>query len=382
MKRPNFLFVPTLHEGEESTVSWQDTDADCYELDITHNESFAEASRGKCWSDIELVNWNWAIQDVPAALNWQQIEEQDAQGLMWRNLEFEDKTWEEWGSGHEVTWQWLQEQPVSFTTYRGDGEEIAAPDQGYTWADIDSATWSWTNQQDDTPLSWREFEFLPSIGLLWSQHDGHKYSWSGVEDTYMDWSDLERMPARGLQWVSLDAHWLSWQELQQKGALGDGLSWQELEHLPADNQTHRGTDVDIPVYTKASMLRVRGFDGNQPSDYLTTDRIAVIPIFYREDCVSISAVKGQVLYVQVNSDRAAGFDRVAMTMRYDPTALELTDYAAHTGRKLAVDLGNLPAGQVRFQYVRSDLAENDYTGLVTLFAFRALRNTETLVTME
>lgn len=274
--KPNYLLVPPLYEESTAGVSWENlSDAARYQLEMVFNQDFDAAGRGKSWSDTELADWQWADQEEPGGLTWQDFETLPAQGLMWRNLEFRDKTWALWDDEDTATWRWMQEQPMSFTAYSGPGEDVPAPDQGRTWANMDSDAWQWSAQEDDGGRSWKEIALLPSVGLMWRQHDQNGHTWTDMENAYDDWGVLENQQPRSLCWGSLEGRWLTWDEME---APGGGLTWAELEHLPPDNQTHKGCAVEIPLYMKSSMLRVRSVDGQeQAGDFLTTAMIKHLP---------------------------------------------------------------------------------------------------------
>lgn len=293
--KPGYLLVPPLYEEGTATVSWENTpDANRYELDISFNEHYDSAGRGKAWSDMELCDWVWSDQSDSSGFTWKQMEELPAQGLFWRNLEFMDRTWEEWESDPAITWKWMQEHPVTFTVYSGPGRDLAAPDQGRTWGNMDSATWLWSDQEEPGGKTWKEIELLPSIGLSWYQHEQDDHTWSGLEAVYADWREIENLPPRGLCWASLEGKWLTWAEREAAGGNSDGLTWRELEQLPPDNQTHKGTDIDLPLYTKSSMLRVRALDDQEnASEYLTTAMIGHLPrslAKYKVPCLHIPAL--------------------------------------------------------------------------------------------
>lgn len=288
----NFLLVPSLYEASSATVSWENVhDSDRYELDIVFNDSFDRAGIGKTWSDAKIADWTWSDQNMDTGLTWQQMDALPAQGLMWRNLEFMNQSWDALDADRSVTWKWIQEHPVCFTTYSGAGEDIPAPDQGLAWSNIDSKTWSWADQHAEDSRTWKDISLLPSVGLYWHQHDQNSFTWTEIESKYTDWRDFEIQPPRGLCWGSLEGKWLSWEKSGHAEETDDGLSWWDIEHLPPDNQTHKGTVVKTPLYTKSSMLRVRTINKNHlPSTYLTTGQIKHNPrslASYRPPCIHI-----------------------------------------------------------------------------------------------
>lgn len=272
--QPKFLMIPTLYEESTATVSWENTpDGEHYDLDISFNEDFDTASHGKTWSDLELADWDWARQEDSSAHTWSELKTLPAQGLTWSNLEFLIQSWEQLETTSS-SWQWIQEHHPLFTVFHGPGDDVATPDQGLTWGDLDSSSWSWTRQDTEEGSSWKQLMLIPSVGLLWWQHDQNCYSWIDLKTIYENWNEFDFQPTRGLCWGSLDARWLGWRDIETAGSAGDGTSWFQLEHLPPDNKTHKSTVVDIPLYTKSSMMRVRAIDTEErASSYLTSSML-------------------------------------------------------------------------------------------------------------
>lgn len=269
LAKPGFLQVPTLYEESLATISWENREgASYYELDIIFNEDFASAQIGKSWSNLIGKDWSWENQTEPKRLSWEEISGLTAQGLMWRSIAFKSMCWDD----IHTTWQNIEEHPVEFTIHQGEGERVPALDQGLTWSDFQrEALGKWSDKPDK---SWQEFSEITSVGLLWQQHNRKGLSWEEAETTHESWRFFESLEPYGLFWKSLNGYCFPWETIHSLGEQQEGLSWDTLEQLPSDNKIHKGHTLEIPLYSKRSMFRVRGFDaqGNATS-YLTTGLI-------------------------------------------------------------------------------------------------------------
>ncbi|MDR2931519.1 MAG: hypothetical protein LBV27_00260 [Oscillospiraceae bacterium] len=347
--KPEYLYIPPVYEESTATISWKNSPGvDYYELDTVFDETFEAAEHGKTWADMELGDYDWIrLQTLGPAgdgLTWSAIEGLDAQGLMWRNLEFMDRRWGDWDNDPNTTWAWLQTHPCVFTVYAGPGRDVAAPDQGLPWQELDGRGHTWSAIALAGPngdgRTWQEFEFLQRVGLTWGQLDSDTLSWTQFEQRYAAWSALEEERARGLTWGGLDARRLMWAEI---GALsGDGLTWAALEHLPADDETQRGCDTTIPLYTKKSMFRLRAFDNaGNATDYITSQFIHHLPRSLKKEtppCLHIPEIReGRTarliwgeLYGASHYILERSLDGAAFTVLYDGTGNKVAAGAGYT----------------------------------------------------
>ncbi len=375
LDKPKFLMVPPLYEERKATVSWENTaDADMYELDIVYNETFDQASHGKSWGAIDGADWTWEDQKESNGKSWEQLAVLSAQGLMWRNIEFFDKTWAQWDADLEATWQWMEENSPIFTVYKGPGEDTPAPDQGLNWNTIEVIPWSWADQDGQNGLSWKELSLLPSVGLDWSQHDSNQLTWDEFENKYDSWGSFETQPARGLTWASLEARRLNWAGFESLGDNSDGLTWEQLEHLQPDNQTHKGCEIAIPLHSKWAMLRVRAVGNNDASEYLITGIVNIIPVFYREATLKWQAKAGTIYRILIKGRNIVNPYKIPLTFRYGAGILTLTDFMAQNSGKqlepgeypsanLRIDASSL--GEVRFRCIKPITEGNSWSGCVT-----------------
>jgi len=496
------LHIPPLYEEGTARILWESSDdADGYELDVHYDEDFETASTGKTWSDIK--NAELSAAEIEALdLTWKQIAKLPAQGLRWRNIEFYNPTWEQIKASN-MTWQDIQRLPVEFTVYRGTGEKTQGPDQGLVWANIDGSGLSWF-EIAGLGLNWEDFMFRPSIGINWSQIQSENLSWVGIEAIGRTWHDFERQAARGLGWGSLDGRFLAWQEIE-----GRDLTWKQFENLPPDSNTHIAHTVDIPIYKKKAIFRVRAYKDGEYSDYLTsslistlprslakykppclhipelhegktadivwgdlygasgyvlerklgnkeyagvfngsgktvphpsgckkpdelyytpdckqhlscTDQIPyyektvqyrikgynttdssqyletvvvpIIPVFYRDDSVRASVISGGKYLVQLHAKEIEDFEAITMSLKYDPTALQLERFVLEKPIGKTDTGGNAYTGNVRevsymsdlvrFQCIRQMRASKEWNGLIASVRFKALRTGSTDITLS
>ncbi|WRS28608.1 cohesin domain-containing protein [Oscillospiraceae bacterium MB08-C2-2] len=283
LTRPTCLHIPDLYEESMARISWESVeDAEGYELDIHYDEDFEAALIGKTWADMDEAGLTW-IQIDAQGLTWAQIEKLPAQGLSWRNIEYHNRSWAEIEQKN-LNWSEIKRLPVRFTVYKGRGEKTPAPDQGLTWQNIDSTGLTWA-QMEARGWSWQDFELQPSVGLNWAQIDSENLTWIQIEARGWTWQEFEDQAPYGLTWGSLDGPHLTWTEFEELG-----LTWQQLENLPADSKTHLAHTVELPVYKKKVILRVRAFSGDDYSEYLTSSLRNTLPrslAKYKPPCIHV-----------------------------------------------------------------------------------------------
>ena len=277
------LHIPPLYEEGTARIMWESSDgADGYELDVHYDEDFETASTGKTWSDIE--NAGISAAEIEALdLTWEQIAKLPAQGLNWRNIEFRSPAWSAIDTSN-MSWQDIQKLPVEFTAFKGIGEKTQGPDQGLAWANINSSGLSWSGIEE-LRWNWEDFMFRPSVGINWSQIQSDNLSWAEIEARSQTWHDFERQAARGLGWGSLDGRFLGWGDIESKN-----LTWKLFENLPPDDKIHIAHTVDIPIYKKKAIFRVRSYKDGGYSDYLTSSLINTLPrslAKYKPPCLHI-----------------------------------------------------------------------------------------------
>lgn len=265
------LHIPPLYEEGSARIMWESTDgADGYELDVHYDEDFEAASIGKTWGDIDISGHS--VSEIEAMnLTWEQIAKLSAHGFSWRNIGFHNPAWSDIDAS-QLSWKQIQSLPVEFTEYKGKGEKTQGPDQGLTWSNINSSGLNWS-QIEALCWDWETFMFQPSVGINWSQIHSDNLSWVEIDANGKTWHEFERQAARGLGWGSLDGRFLNWSEIEAKK-----LDWKQFEHLPSDSKTHIAYYVNIPIYKKRSIFRVRAYkDNGKYSDYLTSTLINTLP---------------------------------------------------------------------------------------------------------
>ncbi len=281
--KPTCLHIPALYEEGTARITWEQVeDVEGYELDCHFDQDFQSALTGKTWGNIQQSTIDWSAMDQQE-LTWSDFESLPATGISWSYFDFLALGWEAM-ENHEMTWQQFGKLPPKFTVFKGDGEKTPAPDQGLTWANIDSSshTWSDTQQPD---WSWEDFELQPSIGQSWGQMDSKAISWEEMDNAPCTWQEIEQLPPYGLCWSSLDGRWLQWGELES-----EDLTWEGLETLPADAKTHIAHTLDIPIYKKKAIFRVRSYNQENYSQYLTTALLITLPrslAKYKPPCIHL-----------------------------------------------------------------------------------------------
>ncbi|WRS27293.1 hypothetical protein U6B65_13320 [Oscillospiraceae bacterium MB08-C2-2] len=385
LARPTCLRIPDLYEESMACISWESVDgAEGYELDIHYDEDFEAASIGKTWGDMDEAGLTWMQIDVQG-LTWAQIEKLPAQGLTWQNIEYHNLSWAEIEQKN-LSWSEIQRLPVRFTVYKGTGEKTPAPDQGLTWQNIDSMGLTWA-QIEARAWSWQNFELQPSVGLNWAQIDNENLTWTQIEARGWTWQELENQVPYGLTWGSLDGHYLTWNEFEELG-----LTWQQLEKHPADAKTHITHTVKIPTHKKKATFRVRSYEDSVASPYLETSLLPIVPIFYREDSLTLAVKAGSSYAVQLHAKDIDDFKSIVMALEYPTTMLRLDELGLETptGKcdfvsktyKPAIQLVSQKAGQVKFRYTQPLTKGYEWDGLVISAQFTALQAGNALLTLS
>lgn len=340
MNRPECLHIPTLHEGEQAQISWGAVEADKnYTVERVFNESFLQALTGYTWDNFDSTNKPWSRHDQ-SALNWHQIETITGKGQHWERLDYEQLSWSQF-ENHSYTWQQLESREISFEIFKGPGAIQPGIEQGRTWLELDE---------------------LNKV-------------WSSLEESGHSWDEAEKVTLPGISWESIDSRWLTFNEWE-----GKGLTFHELD-TQIQIEEHRGMTDSIPIGAYNAMYRIKahGSEGDE-SDYLTTQQLPVIPVFYRRSTMEYPVKPGKRYAVLLKAQEVSGLDKVRMNLRYNPYLLELTSFAAGSLRSITEPgnyqeenlriYANIP-GNVWFQSTRQ-LSQNEcFSGSIALVEFIA-----------
>lgn len=303
------MHIPTLHEGKDALISWEQVGKQAaYELDGVFDDTFEDASKGRTWSDISLLDdWvNW--EEVYPS--WEEMEILPAIGNSWRWLEMKAPIWPE----DPLSWQELQTLPKSFTVYSGKGVRTRGPEEGLSWGNLGSRGEDW-EEFEQRYACWKRFDFSPTVGLTWSNLHREGYLWQELESRFENWLDFAFQPPQGMRWESLEARWLNWDEMTAD-------SWDALERM-IDGGAHRGHILDIPLYKKSLHLRIRTEEEGEFSPYLEALPQNIVPVFYREDSLFVAARKGETYIVQLNALGVDDFAGIVLKLRFNPIVFEL-----------------------------------------------------------
>lgn len=183
------------------------------------------------------------------------------------------------------------------------------------------------------------------------------------------------MTLPGISWESFESRWLTFDEWE-----GKGLTFHELD-TQKQIEEHRGMTDFIPIGASNAMYRIKAYDSQgDESDYLTTEQMPVIPVFYRSSTMEYPVKTGKRYAVLLKAQEVSGLDKIRMNLRYDPYLLELTSLAAGNLRSI-IEPGNYPEenlriysnipGKLWFQSTRQ-LSQNEcFSGSIALVEFIA-----------
>ena len=340
MNRPECLHIPTLHEGEQAQISWGAVEADKnYILERVFNESFLQALSGYTWDNFDSTNDPWSRYDQDA-LTWHQIETRTGKGQHWECLDYQQLSWSQF-ENHSYTWQQLENREISFEIFKGLGDEHPGIEQGRTWLELDELN----------------------------------KTWSRLEESGHSWDEGEKVTLPGISWESFESRRLTFDEWK-----GKGLTFHELD-TQKQIEEHRGMTDFIPIGASNAMYRIKAYDSQgDESDYLTTEQMPVIPVFYRSSTMEYPVKTGKRYAVLLKAQEVSGLDKIRMNLRYDPYLLELTSLAAGNLRSI-IESGNYPEenlriysnipGKLWFQSTRQ-LSQNEcFSGSIALVEFIA-----------
>ena len=258
-----------------------------YIVERIFNESFSQALTGYTWDNIDSANEPWSKYEQDG-LNFSQIDTRTGKGRSWERLDYDQLSWTQI-ENKAYNWQQLECQEISFEIFRGAGTEKT--DQGCTWLDLDD----------------------------------QKKDWLSMESIGNTWREWELLNLPGLSWDDIEARWLPFDEWEKKG-----LTFQELD-IQRGTEKHREMLDPIPIGAVNAMYRIKayGSDGVE-SDYLTTEQIPVIPIFYRNSKMEYPVTAGKRYRFLLKAQDVYDLNRVRMNLHYDRYLLELTNFAAHS----------------------------------------------------
>lgn len=340
MNRPECLHIPTLHEGEQAQINWGVVEEDTnYIVERVFNESFLQALSGCTWENFDSTNEPWSRHDQ-SGLNWHQIEARTGKGQNWERLDYEQLNWLQL-ENHSYTWQQLESLEISFEIFKGLGAKRPGIEQGCTWLELDELNKDW-------------------ISLENSEHT---------------WENWENMTLPGISWKSIDSRWLAFNEWEEKKC-----TFRELD-TQKQIEEHRGMTDSIPIGATNATYRIKAYDiKGDESDYLSTEQLPVIPIFYRSGTMEYPVKTGKRYTVLLKAQEVSGLEKIRMNLRYNPYLLELTSLAAGSVKSITVP-GYYPEenlkiyssnpGKLWFQSTRQ-LSENEcFSGSIALIEFLA-----------
>lgn len=385
MEKPNCLHIPTHYEDERAQIMWGPVEgANCYQLDCVYDESFERASTGRSWAALKAAEQNWT-QFEGRQLGWESFEALSAQGLMWRNIAFEDLDWAQF-EGSDHTWGELTTLPVRFTVYEGGGTPAYPPDLGQSWEMLHASGYPW-GVLDNSGHSWGEIELLFHNGPTWRDAQGYDLAWSGVESSNLTWGEIGELMKNGLTWEGMNARQLAWVEVEAKE-----LDWGGIEQLPPDHDEHPSCMVDVLPYASEATYRVRAANETAYSGYLTAAPVPILPLFYREDEITLEVIAGREYQLQLSARGVQEFRDLVMTLKYQPHMLRLERFRSELPASKADDHGADPVsnvgkvykgeGEVQFICTKPMRAAKQWSGPVVLVSFTALGTGATSLTLH
>ncbi len=343
MKQPECLHIPTLHEGKSAQISWGvvGTDAN-YLLERVFNDSFETALLGYTWDNYDSTygSWNKHEQEL---FNWNQIESLTGKGRTWENLDYEHLYWSQIEDSF-YTWKQFELQDISFEIFRGLGSKKAGVNPGIIWLDLDDLI----------------------------------RNWNGLELSGYSWEEFELLSLPGISWDDIEARWQTFDEWEK-----NAFTFQEWENQWDEGEHQEMTDsISIGATTAAYRMKAYNADGDT-SEYLTTDILPVIPLFYRNDTAHYPVQAGKRYWVLLRAADVYGLDQIRMNLCYDPQLLTLTNFAAHTSGyvykpgkypEAHLDIYYNSPGKVRFQSTQPMQQDECFSGSITLVEFTAKEN--------
>ena len=305
---------------------------------------------------------------------------------------------------------------------------VRGPDQGYAWRDIRhiGAPWAQSDTLAGTSstgyATWQDRALMKPAGLHWFQIHFDDLSWTEFEalpnpgetpaGIGLRWKDLFFWQQRGLSWQTLQGMHLRWDEIdsctvhwagndvvwtQRPGAMpptgpleedNSWLSWDVIEHLPQDDNTHLGYTLPaglMPTDKQRARLQLTAQPAIAGAEPLLLP--AAGRYIWTLDDETLLAQKGEAFTLQLDAQYVRSFENVGFALVYDAAVLALDDFemavAAIDGTPLdaGVQLLHQKPGRLIFECARGIPPADQWSGLVALVHMRALRSAKTTVSL-
>lgn len=175
-------------------------------------------------------------------------------------------------------------------------------------------------------------------------------------------------------WHNIAAASYSWGDIAEKN-----YSWKEIVGLN-QGDGHLGCIDLIPSKVKFAEYRMKAMGPGGESDYTFSGRLSVKSKMDIADNISRFVTAGNRAYFTIHADSAHLFED-AMTVTYDPRAIELRSVTAHIPESgyedSLLDIASQSSGQIELYCTRQIPNDMDWSGFITLLEFKALQTGET-----
>lgn len=213
-------------------------------------------------------------------------------------------------------------------------------------------------------------------GLYWSDIEDIALSWLGIASKSLNWHQIA---AKGIDlaydWREIGNFAKAWADIATAS-----FTWRNIATAIEKAKEHSYCIDIVPDKAKFAEYRVKAVGSDNESEYRYSGLLRVKSKIETEDDISRFVTAGEREYFVLNADSARLFED-AMTLSYDPAALELTSFTAHipecSGEDSLLDIVSQENGQVSFHCTRQIPEEKEWSGLVTLLMFQALQTGET-----
>lgn len=364
--RPLCLHVPVLYSEEETRVSWEPfPDAEAYTLSFQYDYNL---NKDAFLSDSDLT--------IPAG-QASRVRGCD-QGYSWRDIRHVQSTWSQSdalpGSSAKALATWQDRallKPTGLHWFQIDFDDLS-------WAEFEALPNPTTEEPDATGLRWKDLFFWQQRGL----------SWQTLRHMHLRWEEIDSCT---LRWTGEDVVWTQHPEtLPPSGPLPEDdswLSWDVIEHLPQDDNTHLGYTLPASCLPPTNQRARLKLTANLPeSDADTVALTAAGRYIWTLDDTTLLVQTGDTPMLHLDAQRVRSFSNAGFALVYDATVLKLEALETevlvdgiHWDAQVVV-LDNRP-GRVIFECAREIAEGQHWSGLVAQVHMRALKAGKTTVSL-
>lgn len=374
--------------------------------------------QGLAWCNIDNTMWSWGSQQEDNGFTWKEISIIPSKGLEWWQHDHNEYSWEDFEQSYS-TWKDYEDVPTQGLSWKSlngrwhrwsDFEKLGAGNDGLTWRELETLPPDNKTQKGapiDTPLYTKRSmmrvrsidkdenpsEYLTTSMRRHEPRSLKKYAVPCLEiptlyegrQAEITWGNLygaskyviERKLDSGYEHLYFDTG-----ELTEHPS--DCKKPDELYYEP-DCKVHLSTMDQIPLYHKTAKYRIKGCNTTDHSQWLESEAVTIIPVFYRDDKINLSVLSDSEYIVQLNAKEINNWNLINMIVRYDSNILSIIDDSnslIDSGKKTGnFTIIKQSPGEIQIRCNPAANLTQQWSGLVLPLRFKALKTANTAITL-